>query len=148
MRVSADGTDDGGGWLYLLGRVGLRLFQAVLVTAGVVAIFWLVSPGGGDSKAKAYVAMMKSDLRNLVTAQEAYITDYRVYAPSLQAMGPKYYQPSTGVTVVIDRVAADGFAATATHPGTPFHCAIFVGGVTRPPQIGNAQQGEPRCWKP
>ena len=144
-----DDETDGGGWLYLLGRIALRLLQAVLVTAGVVTVYYLIAPSRGDSKEKAYIAEMKSDLRNLVTAQEAYAADHRVYAPSLEAMGQKYYQTSTGVTVVIDRATADdGFTASATHSGTPYRCAIFVGSVTRPPQIGNALAGEPRCWKP
>jgi hypothetical protein len=77
---------------------------------------------------------MKADLRNLVTAQEAYFSDREAYAPSLEALGPKYYMTSAGVTVVIDRSTADGFAATATHNRTPYHCGIFVASAPREPE--------------
>ncbi len=141
-------NEDGGDWLYLLGRIAWRLLQAALVTAGIVLVFSVVvraRGGGGGGKERAYIAAMSSDLRRLVTAQAEYFAENMVYAPSLKALG---YQASAGVTVAIDRVAADGWAASATDSGTPYRCAIFIGTVTPPPQIGNARPGEPRCWKP
>lgn len=125
-----------GDWLYLLGRIAWRVFQAVLVTAGVVLVFSLVNPwhGGKDTKEKAYITTMRADLRNLVTAQEGYFDDRDAYAPSLEALGPKYYQTSTGVTIVIARGMADGFAATATHSGTPYRCGIFVASTPPKPE--------------
>ncbi len=139
-------NEDGGGWLYLLGRFAWRLLQAVLVTAGIVLIYSVVVPTlGGGGKQKAYIAAMMFDLRRLVTAQAEYFAENMAYAPSLKALG---YQTSAGVTIAIDKVAADGWVASATDSGTPYRCAIFIGTVTPPPQIGNAQPGEPRCWKP
>lgn len=121
------GEDARGDWLYLLGRIAWRLVQMALVTAGVMTVIWLVNPGrGGEGKQKAYIAAMKSDLRNLVTAQESYFADYHAYAPSLEALGPSYFRTSVGVTIVIDGGAAGGFAATATHTQTPYRCGIFI----------------------
>jgi hypothetical protein len=118
--------NDGGGWLYLLGRVALRLFQAALVTGAVAAFFYFFGPRGGDTKEKAYIAAMKSDLRNLVTAQESFFADHHTFAPSLETLGPSSYQTSVGVTVVIDSGAADGWVATATHAKTRYRCGIYV----------------------
>ena len=45
------------------------------------------------------MATLRSDLRNLVTAQEAYFADHVTYAASLRQL--QSYQASPGVTVVI-----------------------------------------------
>lgn len=131
--------------LFLLGRVAWRLVQATLVTTGVVLTVGLLTPHRGDTKERAYRAAIRSDLRNLVTAQEAYLKDHQTYAPTLDALGPKLYMKSTGVSVVIEHATAAGFTASGTHPGTPFRCAIFIGEVA-PPRAG-AQPGAPFCWK-
>ena len=84
---------------------------------------------------------MKSDLRNLVTAQEAYFSDNdRQYAPSVAAMGSNY-KVSTDVTIEIVSVNATGWRARATTPLIPTVCELFTG-----PDFGpKKDEGEPRC---
>jgi hypothetical protein len=89
------------------------------------------------------VASMKSDLRNLVTAEEAYFADSVSYTNSLRLLG---YRASPGVTVSIDRVSRDAWRGSAKHVEAPgWTCGIFVGEV--PPYLPDQKEGVPRCWK-
>ena len=85
--------------------------------------------------AEAYIATMKADLRNLVTAQEAYFADHSQYPGTLTTT---QYQASTGVTISNITPGTGTFSANAA----------FVGGTTRTCtiQVGTGQfDGEPRC---
>ncbi len=89
----------------------------------------------------AYKAAIKSDLRNLVTAQSWY---YRKHQSFTQSIADLDYEASRGVTVSV-RVASDrAFAATGTHSETPWECAIFVSAAEEDstPDIDG-----PACWK-
>ncbi len=93
-----------------------------------------------NTKEKAFVVSMKSDLRNLVTAQEGYLADFQTYTTDLGTQ----YQASQGVTVSISGVTASGWSAKAVHPGTAQTCAIFYGsGAT--PIAPAVNEGEPAC---
>lgn len=134
-----------GDLLYLLGHVAWRLVQAAAVTAGAIMVMMLI-PRSGDGKEKAYVAAMKSDLRNLVMVQEAYFADHATYATTLNQFPPVTYWASAGVLVVVEQSTAAGWKAAATHQGTKVRCAIFVGDV--PPARKQMVQAQPLCWKP
>ncbi len=84
-----------------------------------------------------YRAAMKSDLRNLVTAEEAYFADSATYThtPDLSS--------SYGVTFTLGRVTKTGWSATATHTDTDLVCGIFIGTELAPVQGG--KEGEPLC---
>ncbi len=98
--------------------------------------------GFGDVRLRAYWAAVRSDLRNLVTAQESYFADSVTYTTSLAALR---FQASRGVTVRILSASARGWAAVATHESAPgMRCGIFVGNATPPlPEVQN--EGEPAC---
>jgi Tfp pilus assembly protein PilE len=135
--------------LALLGQVGFRLAQAAAVTVGVVMVlgfFVVKSMCGCSTKEKAYQAAMKSDLRNLMTAQEVYFADHGTFAGSLEAFGENQYWQSTGVSVRIEEATDGGWKATATHSAISKRCALFVGDVA--PPVKEAVEGEPRCWEP
>jgi hypothetical protein len=97
------------------------------------------SDAGSD---QAYLASMKSDLRNLITAEEAYFADSVKYTRSLQAM---HFQTTTGVTMAV-ALTSDGFSGTARHLRAPgWTCGIFVGSVSGHSQV--QKEGEPTCWQ-
>lgn len=80
-----------------------------------------------SAAARPYIRQMQSDLRNLVTAQEAYFADNVAYAPSIPAMGGSYI-PSRGSTVLILVLSETGWSGIAVHEGAPgYVCGIFVG---------------------
>ena len=111
-------------------KKGFTLIELLIVVVIIGILAAIAIPKFANTKEKAYVASMKSDLRNLVTAQEAYFADHNsAYAPSIGAMGTAYY-PTTGVTVTMGTVTQTGWDASATHTSTTRTCSIAVGGTT------------------
>jgi hypothetical protein len=78
-----------------------------------------------STKEKAYIAAMKSDLRNLATEQEIYFAEHGSYMPDIRAVTD--YAISYGVKVEIVAALPTGWYATAAHEGTPVTCAIYFG---------------------
>jgi len=100
-----------------------------------------VTPAGPSASREdeAYVAAMKSDLRNLVTAEESYFADNVTYTRSLGTA----FAPSAGVEVTIIEASGTGWSATARHARTTRTCGIFSGSG-RPPRAGS-EEGAPTC---
>ena len=121
-------------------RKGFTLIELLIVVVIIGILAAIAIPKFANTKEKAYLASMKSDLRNLVTAQEAYFSDYTTYSDN---QGALIYQPSSGVTVDIDDFEGSGWHATAAHNGTSKTCDIWVGtNVTS----GSGNEGEPKCY--
>jgi type IV pilus assembly protein PilA len=119
-------------------RKGFTLIELLIVVVIIGILAAIAIPKFANTKEKAYVASMKSDLRNLVTAQEAYFADNNSsYAASTGAMGTNY-RASSGVTVTINSSTATGWTASATHASTLKTCNISLGG-------GATNEGEPVC---
>lgn len=86
------------------------------------------------------VAVMKSDLRNLITAEEAYFADHVTYAGAVSQLN---YASSAGVTVTIRTASGTGWSALATHAGAATTCGVFVG--TAPAPMPGQAEGSPQC---
>ena len=122
----------------LSNRKGFTLIELLIVVVIIGILAAIAIPKFANTKEKAYVASMKSDLRNLITAQEAYFSDYNsTYAASTGSLGTAY-RASSGVTVTLGSVTNTGWAATATHASTAKTCTIVLGG-------GATNEGEPVC---
>ena len=59
----------------LSNKKGFTLIELLIVVVIIGILAAIAIPKFANTKEKAYVASMKSDLRNLVTAQEAYFSD-------------------------------------------------------------------------
>jgi type IV pilus assembly protein PilA len=119
-------------------RHGFTLIELLIVVVIIGILAAIAIPKFANTKEKAYVAAMKSDLKNLVTAQEAYFSDNNSsYAQAIANMGTNY-KASTGVTVVLSGVTNTGWAATATSSSTLKTCTIQLGG-------GSTNEGDPIC---
>ncbi len=95
----------------------------VVVIIGILAA--MAIPKFQSTKGKAYYASMKSDLRNLITAEEAYFYENRQYSLSVDSLK---FQTSHGVVLSIVEATATGWSAQTTHPAAyPHTCAVFVG---------------------
>jgi prepilin-type N-terminal cleavage/methylation domain-containing protein len=119
-------------------RKGFTLIELLIVVVIIGILAAIAIPKFANTKEKAYVASMKSDLRNLITAQEAYYSDNtNQYAQGTANLGTNY-KPSTGITVVISGVTATGWQATATTSLTAKTCFIDL-------DAGSTAEGEPIC---
>ena len=115
-------------------RAGFTLIELLIVVVIIGILAAIAIPKFGATKVKGYVAVMKSDLRNLATAQEAYVADNNVYFSGVVPNTQLIYNPSSGVTVTITEGTTVGWAATAAYPaGTTRTCAVFYGSATAPP---------------
>jgi prepilin-type N-terminal cleavage/methylation domain-containing protein len=119
-------------------KKGFTLIELLIVVVIIGILAAIAIPKFANTKEKAYVASMKSDLRNLVTAEEAYFSDNNsMYAGSTANLGTNYH-PSTGVTVTITGASGTGWAAFATSVSTAKTCNISLGG-------GSTDEGNPLC---
>lgn len=94
------------------------------------------------SREKAFVATMKSDLRNLASAEESYFYDNATYTTSVP--GLTTFSPSRGVTITVNQSTMGGWSATATHSNTSRQCFLYTGNVS-PVGGGAALEGQVSC---
>jgi len=95
----------------------------VVVIIGILAAFAI--PKFANTKQKAYVAQMKSDLKNLATAEEAFFYDSTYYTSSLASLNN--FNPSTGVTLSVLEATPGGWSAQAVHAQTTRQCVLYQG---------------------
>ena len=124
-------------------RKGFTLIELLIVVVIIGILAAIAIPKFANTKEKAYLAAMKSDLRNLATAQEAYLSDFpdAGYAADVATAN---FDPSSGVTIAITPDAGKGWSADATHNSTDKSCAIAVGTGANSLD-GTASEGEPIC---
>lgn len=126
----------------LSSRRGFTLVELMIVTVIVGILAMVAMPLFTSTKEEAYVATMKSDLRNVTVAQESYLADNQVYADEISALD---FEPSDAVEIAIELADEDerGWTAEASHRNTPITCAIFVG--TLDPVGPAEEEGVPAC---
>jgi type II secretion system protein G len=115
---------------------GFTLIELLIVVVIIGILASIAIPKFANTKEKAYIASMKSDLRNLATAEESYFYDNSIYTSNLSGMS---YSTSAGVSITIPEATAAGWSAKATNALAPgVTCAMYVGGVTPVPGVRQA----------
>jgi prepilin-type N-terminal cleavage/methylation domain-containing protein len=143
-------------------RKGFTLIELLIVVVIIGILAAIAIPKFANTKEKAVVASMKSDLRNLVTAQEGFFSDNQDYAGLIGTVqangtggaGTVAFGPSTNNAVVIDYTDAAGWSATVVNPAVTSAsndvCGIFVGDpATYAGGAGLAAtdvEGAPKCY--
>jgi prepilin-type N-terminal cleavage/methylation domain-containing protein len=104
---------------------GFTLIELLIVVVIVGLLAAIAIPKLANTKQKAYVAQMKSDLKNLATAEEAFFYDSTFYTTSLAALNN--FRSSTGVTLSVLEATAGGWSAQAVHAQTTRQCVLYQG---------------------
>ena len=118
-------------------RRGFTLIELLIVVVIIGIVAAIAIPKFNNTKGKANAAALRSDLRNLASAQEAYFYEHSAYADSPALLK---LNSSPGVILTIVSASASGWSAKVTHPQSyPLTCAIFAGTVSSPPLPATAE---------
>lgn len=130
---------------------GFTLIELLIVVVIIGILAAIAIPKFAATKQKAYVASVKTDLKNLATAQEGYASSHNgsylttvvtIVGPDSSTTPGFAFAPSTGVTVKTGGIAP-GWSATATSSSVPnMTCAIFY---NQAPAAPATSQGVPMC---
>ena len=121
-----------------------------LAAVGLVVTVVLVFPARSCACERNDLPLLKSELRNLVTAEEEFFAGSARWAGDL-ALLPRF-RPSEGVVVLLDTVTALGFRAAAYFGSAQAsqgpdsargRCVVWVGDTSL--TVLSAYEGEPRC---
>jgi type IV pilus assembly protein PilA len=111
---------------------GFTLIELLIVVVIIGILAAIAIPKFAATKEQAYVSEMKSDLRNLATAQEAYAGDNGSYYPGSVPSSSLVYNPSPGISITVTEATAAGWAGTASTAYTARTCALYTGTATPP----------------
>jgi prepilin-type N-terminal cleavage/methylation domain-containing protein len=138
----------------MFNRRGFTLIELLIVVVIIGILAAIAIPKFANTKEKAYIASMKSDLRNLVTAEEAYFADSVKYSTQVSCANPPTagrvaFCTTTGNTLGTPTVGTGtqaGWTASITNLNTTKSCGIYVGAVTpAAPAQTTDPEGAPVC---
>jgi prepilin-type N-terminal cleavage/methylation domain-containing protein len=92
-------------------RRGFTLIELLVVVVIIGILAAIAIPKFAMTKDKAKMAAVKSDLRNTMTAEEAYFADYSTFGTLPQLQSNSNYSLSTGNAGVVTP-ATNGYTAT------------------------------------
>jgi type IV pilus assembly protein PilA len=116
-------------------RKGFTLIELLIVVVIIGILAAIAIPKFANTKDKAYLAQMKSDLRNLATYEEQYAADNGgAYFGGTATMAAPLqgFTPSQNVTIVAVNLAGPppSWSATATHSQSAKTCDMTNGVIT------------------
>jgi type IV pilus assembly protein PilA len=115
-------------------RKGFTLIELLIVVVIIGILAAIAIPKFANTKDKAYVAAMKSDLRNLATYEEQYAADNNgaYFAGTATMAAPlQGFTPSQNVTITAAIVAGppQSWTATASHSQSAKTCDNSSGAI-------------------
>jgi prepilin-type N-terminal cleavage/methylation domain-containing protein len=112
--------------LVMMDRKGFTLIELLIVVVIIGILAAIAIPKFATTKEKAYIAAMKSDLKNLITSEEAYFADNMAYTATVASLS---FSSTAGVGTPTVTIASDGngFTATVTHSSTSVSCVVYTG---------------------
>jgi prepilin-type N-terminal cleavage/methylation domain-containing protein len=115
-------------------KKGFTLIELLIVVVIIGILAAIAIPKFANTKDKAYVAAMKSDLRNLATYEEQYAADQNgtYFAGTATSTVPlQGFSPSQNVTIIAVIVAGppQTWSATSAHSQSAKTCSNATGAI-------------------
>jgi prepilin-type N-terminal cleavage/methylation domain-containing protein len=142
------------GGVVIMNRKGFTLIELLIVVVIIGILAAIAIPKFANTKEKAYIASMKSDLRNFVTAEEAYFADSVKYGTTVSCTNPPpagavAFCTTKGNALAVPTVGVGtqaGWTTSITNVNTTKSCGIYVGAVTpAAPATSADPEGAPVC---
>ena len=130
---------------------GFTIIELLAVVAIIGLLATIAIPRFSQTKGRALVASMESDLRNLATTQETFYASHQTYASgvgSTESAAVAAFTPSEGNLVTFSTVTASGWAAEVTNlalKGAITRCGIYFG-TGSPPNPAVVASGTSTCY--
>ena len=122
-------------------RIRTVVILGVLLVGAIAALYYGVQWFGRELRDKPYVANVKTQLRSLAAAEEAYRRDSLAYTSEVTRVWHRSAE-TQGVEVRILAAGADGLLAEGRHDSWAGRCVIAVGRSAG----DSLPVGEPVCY--
>lgn len=112
-------------------RGGFTLIELLVVVVVIGILATLAIPKYAATKDKGKLASIRSDLRNIMTAQEAYWADHTTFATLAALQASTNFTFSTGNSAAISATNS-GYTATVSNSSITSaldECTVSVGGT-------------------
>jgi prepilin-type N-terminal cleavage/methylation domain-containing protein len=106
-------------------KSGFTLIELLIVVVIIGILAAIAIPKFSSTKGQAFLAAMRSDLRNLATAEEGYYYSNNSYSNNLSQLN---FNTSAGVTITVPEATAGGWSGSATHASLGAEkCTVYFG---------------------
>jgi type IV pilus assembly protein PilA len=111
-------------------RKGFTLIELLIVVVIIGILAAIAIPKFAATKDKAKLASVRTDIRNFMTAEEAYFSDYATYGTFAQVQAASNFTMSSGNSGAAAAIAS-GYTVTITNSSITSainECTVQVGG--------------------
>ncbi len=121
---------------------GFTLVELMIVVVIIGILASIAMPKWQTTRGKAHTASLKSDLRNLAVAEEAFLYENQLYSNDTIALN---FSTSPAVALTFVSATGSGWSATTTHVNAaPVTCGIYFGSAA-PPIAATTTEGQVAC---